>query len=140
MKQDFLKNNLMKIFQTLILPNISVTPEDIEEYDDDPDAYIRNDLEESEQETRRKYCMKFVQKLSRKFPAEVAEIVKSFIESFAAEYQANREQNWPKKCALLNLLITTTITNYTFRGGAHEVNIPIETLWSYMEQLILPEL
>jgi hypothetical protein len=32
----------------LILPNISVTPEDIEEYDDDPDAYIRNDLEESE--------------------------------------------------------------------------------------------
>ena len=124
----------------MVLPNISVTPEDIEEYDDDPDAYIRNDLEESEQETRRKYCMKFVQKLSRKFPAEVAEIVKSFIESFAAEYQSNREQNWPKKCALLNLLITTTITNYTFRGGAHEVNIPIETLWSYMEQLILPEL
>jgi len=52
----------------LVLPNISVTPEDIEEYDDDPDAYIRNDLEESEQETRRKYCMKFVQKLSKKFP------------------------------------------------------------------------
>lgn len=84
--------------------------------------------------------MKFVQKLSRKFPSEVAGIVKSFIESFQSDYQSNREQNWPKKCALLNLLITTTITNYTFRGGAHEVNIPVETLWSYMEQLILPEL
>ena len=66
----------------MVLPNISVTAEDIEEYDDDPDAYIRNDLEESEQETRRKYCMKFVQKLSRKFPSEVAGIVKSFIEFF----------------------------------------------------------
>ena len=47
-KSEFIKNNLMKIFQTLILPNISVTPEDMEEYEDDPDAYIRNDLEESE--------------------------------------------------------------------------------------------
>jgi exportin-2 (importin alpha re-exporter) len=53
--------NLMKIFDILILPNISITPEDQEEFEDDPDAYIRNDLEESDTETRRRYCMKFVQ-------------------------------------------------------------------------------
>ena len=60
-KQEFIKNNLMKIFDILILPNISITPEDMDEYEDDPDAYIRNDLEESDLETRRRYCMKFVQ-------------------------------------------------------------------------------
>jgi len=59
--------NLMKIFDILILPNISITPEDQEEFEDDPDAYIRNDLEESDTETRRRYCMKFVQQLSKKF-------------------------------------------------------------------------
>lgn len=59
-----------------------MTPEDIEEYDDDPDAYIRNDLEESEQETRRRYCMKFVQKLSRKFPSEVTSIVNNFVNTY----------------------------------------------------------
>ena len=47
----------------------------MEEYEDDPDAYIRNDLEESEMETRRRYCMKFVQKLSKKFPNEVTSLV-----------------------------------------------------------------
>lgn len=60
-KHEFIKNNLMKIFDILILPNIAITAEDEEEYEDDPDAYIKNDLEESDVETRRRYCMKFVQ-------------------------------------------------------------------------------
>jgi exportin-2 (importin alpha re-exporter) len=60
-KQDFIKMNLIKIFDTLILPNISITEEDIDEYEDSPDAYIKNDLEESDAETRRRHCMKFVQ-------------------------------------------------------------------------------
>ena len=66
----------------MILPNIAVTDEDMDEYEDDPDAYIRNDLEESEMETRRKYCMKFVQKLSKKFPAEVSGLVQDFVNNF----------------------------------------------------------
>ena len=60
-KTVFIKNNLMKIFDLLILPNISITEDDFNEYEDDPDAYIRNDLEESDTETRRRHCMKFVQ-------------------------------------------------------------------------------
>ena len=59
-KNEFIKNNLMKIFDILILPNISITQEDQDEYEHDPDAYIKNDLEESDVETRRRYCMKFV--------------------------------------------------------------------------------
>ena len=47
-------------FDILILPNIAITQEDEDEYEDDPDAYIKNDLEESDVETRRRYCMKFV--------------------------------------------------------------------------------
>jgi len=60
-KAEFMKMNLIKIFDILILPNISITPEDMEEYEDDHDAYIRNDLEESDTETRRRHCMRFVQ-------------------------------------------------------------------------------
>ena len=59
-RQEFMKMNLMKIFDILVLPNIAITEEDADEYEDDPDAYIRNDLEESDVETRRRHCMKFV--------------------------------------------------------------------------------
>ena len=59
-RQEFMKMNLLKIFDILILPNIAITEEDENEYEDDPDAYIRNDLEEADVETRRRHCMKFV--------------------------------------------------------------------------------
>ena len=84
-KTEFLKMNLTKIFDILILPNISITPEDMEEYDDDADAYIRNDLEESDLETRRRHCMKFVQQLSKKFPNEVGGLVSNYMNNYLAD-------------------------------------------------------
>lgn len=52
--QDFFKANMANLFELIILPNISITTDDIEEYEDDPDAYVRNDLEESDTDTRRR--------------------------------------------------------------------------------------
>ncbi len=57
---DFLAQNLQAIIEILVLPSISITQEDIDEFEDDPQAYIRNDLEESDVETRRRTCMKFL--------------------------------------------------------------------------------
>lgn len=76
----------------LILPNIAITSDDQDEYEDDPHAYIRNDLEESDVETRRRNCLKFVQKLSKAFSAEVGALVATYIERFLAGYENNREQ------------------------------------------------
>ena len=139
-KNEFVKNNLMKIFDILILPNIAITQEDEDEYEDDPDAYIKNDLEESDVETRRRYCMKFVQQLSKKYPQEVGSLIGNYVNSFIAEYQANRESNWTRMTSLLNLLVTASISSYTYKSGATEINISPADLWNYVSQLALPEL
>ena len=34
--RDFIKANLEALFTVLVLPNISLTPEDIDEYEDEP--------------------------------------------------------------------------------------------------------
>jgi hypothetical protein len=68
---DFFKGNMMTLFSLLVLPNISLTADDMEEYEYEPESFVRNDLEESDTETRRRQCMKFVQALSRRFPNEV---------------------------------------------------------------------
>ena len=39
----------------------------MEEYEEDPDAYIRSDLEEADTDTRKRNCMRFVQKMSKTF-------------------------------------------------------------------------
>lgn len=139
-KTQFIKMNLMKIFDLLILPNISITEDDFNEYEDDPDAYIRNDLEESDTETRRRHCMKFVQQLSKKFPDDVGSLVGNYVNTYLADYQTNRDQHWTKKTTLLNLLITASISSYTYRNGATDLKIPESALFNYIETLILPEL
>jgi hypothetical protein len=58
--QDYIKQNLQHVFTILILPNISITQDDLDEYQEEPQQYIKNDLEESDTETRRRQCMKFV--------------------------------------------------------------------------------
>jgi hypothetical protein len=68
---DFIRTNLQSFFQLLVLPFISITQQDIDEYEDEPETYIKNDLEESESDTRRKHCMKLLQQMSRKFSSEM---------------------------------------------------------------------
>lgn len=65
--KEFIKQNLEILLQVLVIPNIAVTEQDLEEYEYEPTQYIKNDLEESDAETRRRHCMKFVSKLSSFF-------------------------------------------------------------------------
>lgn len=58
--EAFFKTNMLNLFQIIILPNISITQDDQNEYEEEPDMYIKNDLEESDSETRRRQCMKFL--------------------------------------------------------------------------------
>lgn len=84
--------------------------------------------------------MKFVQALSRRFPNEVNQLISEYVTQLLSEYQANRNKEWIKKTTVLNLIITASIQQYTYRGGADNILIPYEMLAQYLEQLVLPEL
>jgi hypothetical protein len=114
----FFKTNMLSLFSLLIIPNISITEDDVEEYECEPETYVKNDLEESDTETRRRQCMKFVQGLAKKFSAEVNQLISDFVNQLLAEYLANREKEWVKKTTVLNLIITASIASYTYRQGA----------------------
>jgi hypothetical protein len=51
---DFFKTNMMNLFHQLVIPNITLTEDDREEYEFEPETFVRNDLEESDTETRRR--------------------------------------------------------------------------------------
>jgi hypothetical protein len=48
------------------------------------------------------------------------------------EYTANRDKEWIKKTTVLNLIITASISQYTYRAGAEQVQISFELLASYL--------
>jgi hypothetical protein len=45
---------MISIFALIVVPNISISEDDVDEYEGEPESYIRNDLEESDTETRRR--------------------------------------------------------------------------------------
>jgi hypothetical protein len=51
---EFFKGSMLQLFTLLIVPNISITEDDLEEYEMEPESYVKNDLEESDTETRRR--------------------------------------------------------------------------------------
>jgi hypothetical protein len=65
--------------------------------------------------------MKFVQQLSRKFSSEVVVLIDNFVNQLMGEYTVNREKEWIKKTTVLNLIITASISSYTYRQGAEQV-------------------
>lgn len=137
---EFFKGNMLNIFTLIIVPNISITEDDLEEYEFEPDTYVKNDLEESDTETRRRQCMKFVQQLTRKYSQDVVVLIDGFVGQLMGEYNNNREKEWIKKTTVLNLIITASISQYTYRQGAEQVQITLEQLGGYLENLVLPEL
>jgi hypothetical protein len=84
--------------------------------------------------------MKFVQTLSRKFPAQLSSLLNDFVQNLLADYQQNRQTDWAKKSAVLNLIITASISQYTYRNGAVEINISFDELGNYLQTLVLSEM
>ena len=66
----------------------------MEEYEFEPHVYIKNDLEESDSETRRRHCMKFVMNLARKFQNETSELIGKVIEQLNSEYESDKAEQW----------------------------------------------
>jgi len=92
-----------------VLPFISITYEDVDEYESEPEIYIKNNLENTEADTMRSNSMKFVQKLSRKFSNGMQAYIENLIQRLLADYEQNRAQKWENITTLLNLLITASI-------------------------------
>lgn len=117
-----------------------MTEQDLEDYECEPQVYIKNDLEESDAETRRRHCMKFVSKLSSFFEQEVSALIGSLIQQLQQEYASNKAAHWQQMVTVLNLIITASISCYTYQHGATEVRISPDLLDSYITGLIVPEL
>jgi exportin-2 (importin alpha re-exporter) len=63
------KTHMEYLFKNLLIPNIMVEEEDIEEFEDEPENYIKQDLEESDIETSMKFELNFREKKLSELPS-----------------------------------------------------------------------
>ena len=67
-------NALKTICEQVILPNVGYRQEDEELFEDNPEEWIRRDLEGSDQATRRRAACDLIRSLSRNFETQITEI------------------------------------------------------------------
>ena len=118
---------LKSICSSIVLPNMTLRESDEELFEEDPQEYIRRDLEGSDSDTRRRASADLVRGLLEHFAKEVTEIFSQYVTQYLASYEADRVKNWKAKDTALFLITSLSAKTLTAQVGATQTNeyIPI---------------
>ncbi|CAF3340597.1 unnamed protein product [Rotaria socialis] len=132
--------DILKIVcEQVILPNLFLRESDIEEFEDNPEEYIRKDIEKSDSATRRRAACDFLQALCIFFESQVIALYSQYIETMQKEYLQNPTLNWSKKDTCIFLVLSLASKGETQKLGITKtssfISIPV-----YYSNSVLPEL
>ncbi|CAB4062461.1 CSE1 [Lepeophtheirus salmonis] len=133
------KNILGSICEKIIVPNMEMRDVDVELFEDNPEEYIRRDLEGSDLETRRRAACDLVKGLSRYFESQITEIFGSYVKTMLDMYQTNPAQNWKSKDAAIYLVTSLATRAKTAKHGITQIN-QLVNLTEFCTNYILPDL
>jgi exportin-2 (importin alpha re-exporter) len=115
-------NVLGSICEKIIVPNIEMRECDVEQFEDNPEEYIRRDLEGSDVDTRRRAACDLVKGLSRYFEAQITNIFGTYVQTMLQQYAANPTANWKKKDAAIYLVTSLATRAKTAKHGITQTN------------------
>lgn len=121
------QSTLTQFCENIILPNMTIREHEEEMFEDDPNEYIRRDLEPSnESDTRRQAATDFTQALMENFETEVTSIVQGYITAFLGQYAQNPTENWKAKDTAIYLLTSIASKGSTLQRGVTSVNTLVD--------------
>jgi exportin-2 (importin alpha re-exporter) len=129
----FSEQTLQEIIQNIVVKNLTATENDEELFEDNPQDYIRKDIEGSDQDTRRRCAVELVRSLLTFFAPPVSQMCLGYITDLLKQYEVSK--NWRMKDAALNLLLAVAVTN----ASATELNEHVEITDLFNTQ-VLPEI
>lgn len=134
-KQETLKS----ICENVVVPNIEFREEDEEIFEDNPEEYIRRDIEGSDVDTRRRAASDLVRGLCKFHEQRVIEIFSHHVVAMLQQYQLNSENNWKAKDAAIFLVTSLACKKQTAKHGTTQAS-ELVNLHSFFTENILPEL
>ncbi|KAK1926751.1 putative importin-alpha export receptor [Papiliotrema laurentii] len=129
-REMFASHDTLKLFcEKIILPNMSIRDHEEEMFEDDPNEYIRRDLEPStDSDTRRQAATEFTRALMENFEKEVTDIVKGYIASFLQEYASDPSGKWKSKDTAIYLLTSIASRGSTQQLGVTSTNVLVDVV------------
>ena len=122
------ESTLTSICEKVIVPNMYFRQADEELFEDNPEEYVRRDLEGSDVGTRRYSACNLVRGLCRFFEEQVIGIFSGYITVMLQQYGQDPAKNWKAKDAGLYLIAAIAMRSKTTKHGITKtsefVNIP----------------
>jgi len=112
---------------------------DEELFEDNPDEYIRRDIDGSDVDTRRRAACDLVRVLSKYFEERMMQIFGQYVQAMLQKYGENAAANWRSKDAALYLVTSLAAKGQTERSGVTQTS-QLVNLSDFSGQHIIPEL
>ena len=130
---------LSSICEKVIIPNIEMRECDTELFEDNPEEYIRRDLEGSDVDTRRRAACDLVKGLSRFFEPQITPIFSNYVKVMLERYQTDRNKHWKSKDAALFLVTSLATRAKTAKHGITQTNQLVD-LADFCRKYVLDDL
>ena len=112
-----------QVLEKVILPNMVLRDSDVDLFEDEPIEFIRNDLEGSDSETRRRAATDFLKQLLTHFPHMITSLAFRYVDHFLSECAQNPKANWKSKDTAIYLFSSIAVRGtVTASQGAKNVN------------------
>ena len=130
---------LASICERIIVPNIQMRDCDVESFEDNPEEYIRRDLEGVDVDTRRRAACDLVKGLSRFFEHRITSIFGSYVNTMLDMYNGKPAEHWRSKDAAIYLVTSLATKAKTAKHGITQTNQLVD-LTDFCRKNIIPEL
>lgn len=108
-------------------------------FEDNPEEYIRKDIEGSDIDTRRRAVSDFLRTLSSHFEAKIIELFGGYLNMLLERYKADPKNNWRSKDTAIYLVTTLASKGATQKHGVTQAS-SLVPLPQFLQSDILPEL
>ncbi|XP_076182593.1 chromosome segregation 1 [Ptiloglossa arizonensis] len=133
---------LSSICEKVIIPNMEFRESDNELFEDNPEEYIRRDIEGSDVDTRRRAACDLVKVLSRSFEVKIMEIFGAYIQIMLQNYVDKPAENWRSKDAAIYLVTSSASKAQTQKHGVTRsselVPLPLFAMQHIEPELVKP--
>uniref|UniRef100_A0A0B7B1D2 Exportin-2 n=2 Tax=Arion vulgaris TaxID=1028688 RepID=A0A0B7B1D2_9EUPU len=130
---------LANICEKVVVPNMQLRDADEELFEDNPEEYMRRDIEGSDVDTRRRAACDLVQALSKSFEGPVIQNFSRYVQALLEEYAKNPAQNWKSKDAAIFLVTSLAAKAQTQRQGVTQTS-ELVNITEFYQAHILPDL
>ena len=133
------ESTLTSICEKVIVPNMFFRATDEELFEDNPEEYLRRDLEGSDVGTRRYSACNLVRGLCKFFEEPVTTIFSGYITAMLQQYAQDPAKNWKAKDVALYLIAAIATRSKTAKHGITKTS-ELVNVAEILQSQCLPEL